>query len=99
MFLEVRCNTFSLLGGGGPTGPTCAAPTTCIAGRCGPSELPPLTDYRADWAKSPPSACGTGAPELVIGQGESALAPLADGATVQLEEGPQCGHTSDSRCE
>lgn len=92
VFLEVRCNTAVLAGGSGPTGPTCTAPTTCVAGRCVPAELPPLTDYRADWAESPPSACGSGAPELVVGQGETALASLADGATVQLEEGPQCGH-------
>lgn len=92
VFLEVRCNTFPLLGGGGPSGPTCAAPTTCVAGKCVSPELPALTDYRADWPTNPPSACGTGAPELTVGQGESALAPLAEGETVTLEEGPQCGH-------
>lgn len=92
VFLEIRCNTFPLLGGGGPSGPTCAAPTTCVAGRCVPAELSPLTDYRADWAKNPPSACGTGAPEVTVGEGEGALTPLADGATVSLEQGPQCGH-------
>lgn len=93
VLLEVRCNTFPLLGGGGPSGPTCAAPTTCIAGRCVPSELPALVDYRADWATSPPSACGTGAPEItMVGQGESAIDPLPEGATVTLEQGPQCGH-------
>jgi hypothetical protein len=92
VFLEVRCNTFPLLGGGGPSGPTCAAPTTCVAGRCVPSDLPALTDYRADWAKSPPSACGTGTAELTIGGGEVNLEPLADGATVTLEQGGQCGH-------
>ena len=92
VFLEIRCNTFPLLGGGGPSGPTCSAPTTCIAGRCVPAELPPLTDYRADWAKNPPSACGTGAPELTVGQGEGTLALLPEGATVSLEQGPQCGH-------
>jgi hypothetical protein len=92
VFLEIRCNTFPLLGGGGPSGPTCAAPTTCVAGRCVPAELPPLTDYRADWAKNPPSACGTGAPELTVGQGEGTLDPLPEGATVSLEQGPQCGH-------
>ena len=92
VMLEVRCNHVQLLGGGGPYGPTCDAPTTCVAGACASSDLPPLPDYYADWAKNPPSACGTGAPELTIGQGERTLQPLADGATVRLEEGPQCGH-------
>jgi hypothetical protein len=92
VFLEVRCNTFPLLGGGGPSGPTCAAPTTCIAGTCVSAELPALTDYYADWPTNPPSACGAGAPELTVGQGETALAPLAENETVSLEEGAQCGH-------
>lgn len=93
VFLETRCNTAQLLGGGGPSGPTCAAPTTCVAGRCVPPELAALSDYRADWATNPPSACGTGTPELSeIGQGESVLAPLPEGATVSLEQGAQCGH-------
>jgi hypothetical protein len=92
VFLEVRCNTFPLLGGGGPSGPTCAAPTTCVAGKCVSAELPVLADYRADWPSNPPSACGTGTPELTVGQGETALLPLAENETVMLEEGPQCGH-------
>jgi hypothetical protein len=92
VYLEVRCNTFGVLGGSGVSGPTCNAPTTCVAGRCVPSELPALGDYRADWTTNPPSACGTGAPELVIGQGQSELASLAEDETVTLEEGPQCGH-------
>jgi hypothetical protein len=92
VFLEVRCNTAQLLGGSGPSGPTCAAPTTCVAGTCVSAELPVLADYRADWPTNPPSACGTGTPELTIGQGETALAPLAENETVTLEEGPQCGH-------
>lgn len=92
VFLEVRCNTFPLLGGGGPSGPTCAAPTTCVAGKCVSDELPVLADYHADWPTNPPSACGTGTPELTVGQGETELATLADNATLMLEEGPQCGH-------
>lgn len=92
VFLEVRCNTFPLLGGGGPSGPTCAAPTTCVSGKCVSSELPPLGEYRADWAKNPPSACGTGTPELTVGQGQETLATLAENETVTLEQGPQCGH-------
>jgi|GEM_PF-934394 len=92
VFLEVRCNTFPLLGGGGPSGPTCAVPTTCVAGKCVSPELPVLADYHADWPTNPPSACGTGAPELTVGQGETALSALADNETLMLEEGPQCGH-------
>lgn len=93
VFLEVRCNTFPLLGGGGPSGPTCTAPLTCVAGRCAAPDLPALEDYRADWATNPPSACGTGAPEISeVAQGETSFDPLPDGATISLEEGPQCGH-------
>jgi hypothetical protein len=92
VLLELRCNHVPLAGGGGPYGPTCAAPTTCIAGACASSNLPPLSDYYPGWAKNPPSACGTGAPELTIAQGEKTLQPLADGATITLEQGPQCGH-------
>lgn len=92
VFLEVRCNTFPLAGGDGPSGPSCAAPTTCVSGRCVSSDLPALGEYRADWAKNPPSACGTGTPELTVGQGETVLAPLAENETVTIEQGPQCGH-------
>jgi hypothetical protein len=93
VFLEVRCNTFPLLGGGGPSGPTCTAPLTCVAGQCVHSDLPTLVDYHADWPTNPPSACGTGTPEISdVAQGETALEPLPDGAVVTLEEGPQCGH-------
>lgn len=91
--LEVRCNTFQLLGGGVPEGPRCDAPTTCIAAECRSSELGDLPDYRADWAKNPPSACGAGtSAEILLGRGLSTYAPLADGETVTLERGPQCGH-------
>ncbi|MBX3186995.1 MAG: hypothetical protein KF819_08270 [Labilithrix sp.] len=92
VFLEIRCNTFPMMGGGAPSGPTCSAETTCIGGACRSPERFDLPDYRADWAKNPPSACGTGAPELTIAQGETALAPLAEGEKVTLEQGPQCGH-------
>jgi len=92
VFLEVRCNTLPLAGGDTISGPTCAAPTTCIAGACRPDDLGELPDYRADWAKNPPSACGTGAPEIEMLQGESTSEPLADGATLTVERGPQCGH-------
>jgi hypothetical protein len=91
--LEIRCNTFALLGGSEPSGPTCSAPTTCVAGRCVASDLPPLIDYRADWTTSPPSACGAGAPEISeIAQGETTADLLPEGATLSLEQGAQCGH-------
>ena len=92
VFLEIRCNHAPVAGGFAPSGPTCDAPTTCVGGACVSADLPPLGDYYADWAKSPPSACGTGTPELTIGQGEKAMAPLADGTTITLDEGIQCGH-------
>lgn len=92
VFLELRCNTLPLAGGGIPNGPTCAAPTTCIGGTCRSADLGDLPDYRADWATNPPSACGNGAPQIDISQGESTVDDLPDDTTLQLERGPQCGH-------
>lgn len=93
LYLEVRCNTDQLLGGGGPSGPTCTEPDqTCIGGSCVSDVVGALPDYGADWAKDPPSLCGTGTPDLVLGAGETTYAPLADGDTVDVQEGPQCGH-------
>jgi hypothetical protein len=93
LYLEVRCNTDQLLGGGGPTGPTCTEPDqTCIGGACVSDVVTALPDYTADWRTNPPSNCGSGTPDLVVGAGETAYAPLADGDTVDVQEGPQCGH-------
>jgi hypothetical protein len=93
VLLEVRCNTLPVGGFSGPSGPYCSAPTTCVAGRCVSSELPSLAAYTADWAAHPPSACGAGVPEIVqVGQGQSALGPLPEGATLSLERGGQGGH-------
>lgn len=93
VYLEVRCNQMALLGGGGTSGPTCDAATTCVGGKCVAPDVVDLPDARADWAKSPPSACGSATTaSLVMGQGQSAFAPLADGDVVTLEQGPQCGH-------
>lgn len=93
VYLEVRCNQMPLLGGTGISGPTCDAATTCVAGKCVAPDLADLPDARVDWATSPPSACGSAtAASLVMGQGQSAYAPLADGDVVTLERGPQCGH-------
>ncbi len=92
VYLETRCNTFQLLGGGA-MGPTCdVAGETCIAAKCRSDALPTLPDYAADWPKNPPSQCGNGAAQLVVGQGEAAFAPLADGENVVAECGPQGGH-------
>ncbi len=94
MSLEVRCNTFALLGGSGVSGPTCEkSGETCIGGKCRADELVDLPDYRRDWAMNPPSQCGAGASgQLEIGQGQDAMAPLADNTTLAVECGPQGGH-------
>jgi hypothetical protein len=35
VLLELRCNTYQLLGGGSPPGPTCSKPgETCIGAKC-----------------------------------------------------------------
>lgn len=92
VYLETRCNTFQLLGGGN-IGPTCTnAGETCIAAKCRSDVMADLPDYAADWRTNPPSQCGNGAAQLVIGQGEAAFAPLADGENVTAECGPQGGH-------
>jgi hypothetical protein len=90
---EVRCNNGGLVGGSGISGPTCTNPgETCNGGACRSDALSELPDYRADWATNPPSACGSGAPEIVLGKGETEYAPVADGETLAVQEGPQCGH-------
>ncbi len=92
VLLEMRCNTFALLGGG-PNGPTCSAPgETCIGAKCRSDAVTNLPDFTTDWAKSPPSQCGTAAAELTMGQGETAFATLSNGDTVTAECGPQGGH-------
>ena len=94
VLLEVRCNTFPLLGGGGPSGPTCMNPgETCIGAKCRADALTDLPDVTADWATNPPSRCGAGpAPELVLGKGENAFAPVAPGETLAVDCGPQGGN-------
>ena len=94
LFLETRCALFGIGGGGPPAGPTCTNPgDTCIGGACTSEVLGALPDFAQDWATHPPSACGSGASSvLVLGQGQSAFAPLADGDTLTPECGPQGGH-------
>lgn len=92
--LEVRCNNFGLLGGSGVSGPTCDKPSeTCVGGKCVSEALDNLPDYRADWATSPPSACGNGPSGSVIaGTGQANMVVLNDNDTLQVECGPQGGH-------
>lgn len=78
-------------------GTTCAAPLTCIAGACQPSEVADdaLEDYEPGWPAAPPDICRPakrGAPEVIIGTGQTDYAGLADGQVLQLEKGPQGGH-------
>jgi hypothetical protein len=99
--LEQRCMTAAGLraapGAFLPTGPSCPAPSTCIAGACTASEVPSSATevYRPDWASSPPDVCrpaGAGDPEVTLGSGQTNYAPLNDGDTLQIEKGPQGGH-------
>jgi hypothetical protein len=90
--LEVRCNTFPLLGGGDSGGPTCAnAGETCIGAKCRSDALAALPDYRSDWATNPPSSCGSGLPVVVIGKGENDYTKLVADETVTAECGTQGG--------
>ncbi len=94
--LEARCASVAppLLGGSFFLGPTCDAPTTCIADKCQPDAIDPasLPKYTKTWDVDMPDACRASAPSLTIGGGETDFAPVADGATVQIVEGGQCGH-------
>jgi hypothetical protein len=93
VMLEQRC--LSLPGGGVTV--TCAAPTTCHAGACVSSEVPAdqLEDYEPGWAAAPPDICrpaNHGAPEVIIGAGQTDYLPMTDGQVVPMELGPQGGH-------
>jgi hypothetical protein len=83
---------------GGLTGPTCTAPNqTCIAGQCVDDGVAPssLGDYTPTWAIDTPDACrpaNPGAPDVIVGTGQTDYFPLTDGQTVQAETGPQGGH-------
>lgn len=95
--LETRCSTLSAPGSSVAPAPTCDAPQTCSAGRCVSEEVAfdQLENYDPAWASAPPDACrpaNHGAPELILGTGQTDFASLADGQTLQLERGPQGGH-------
>jgi hypothetical protein len=94
--LEQRCVNVSVSPGSPALGPTCQAPQTCIAGRCadsavGPMDLEALTPT---WPTDAPDACkpaNAGPPEVIVGSGQTDYMPLAEGATLQMELGPQRG--------
>src|SRR4029077_5952210 len=70
------------------SGPTCAAPTTCIQGRCQSGVVPPanLEAYAHNWPNNQPDRCkpaNAGAPVLQIGTGQTDYLPLAVGQTLQ----------------
>ena len=82
---------------GGVVGPTCAAPDTCIAGRCTSDVVrsDALADYTPNWVAAAPDACrpaNPGAPKVILGKGQNDYFALADGETLQAQAGPQGGH-------
>ncbi|MEO6573474.1 MAG: hypothetical protein ABIP89_06525, partial [Polyangiaceae bacterium] len=92
--MEARC-LVGLIGGLG--GPMCAAPQTCESGRCADDTVLPqdLEDYEPNWAIDAPDICrpaNHGAPEVIVGTGQTDFSPIADGQTLQAELGPQHGH-------
>ena len=82
---------------GGLVGPTCNAPTTCVAGQCvdDTTSATSLVDYTPTWAIDTPDACrpaNPGAPTVIVGTGQTDYFPLSDGQTLQAQTGPQGGH-------
>jgi hypothetical protein len=54
-----------------------------------------LEPYRVDWAENPPDVCKPatgGAPQVIVGTGQTDYGNLNDGQTLQAELGPQGGH-------
>jgi hypothetical protein len=94
--LEQRCTAIEAPGAPPPP-VTCAAPLTCIGGGCASSDVPDaaLEDYDPQWASAPPDICRPaqhGAPEVIVGTGQTDYLPLTDGQMLQMELGPQGGH-------
>jgi hypothetical protein len=70
---------------------------TCIGGRCQDDTLleSDLEPYRMDWATDVADACrpaNAGAPEVIVGTGQTDYLPLMTGQVLQAELGPQGGH-------
>jgi len=96
--LEARCVDHPPMSAGGPppiTGPTCAAPLTCIGAKCASSDVRPddMPAYGPEWWKKLPDKCrDAGAPKVQVGLGQAAFTPIATNDTLVPEAGPQCGH-------
>jgi hypothetical protein len=102
MPLESRCMIFPPLPRAGRipgplSGPTCAAPSTCILGTCQSSAVPAanLEKYAPNWPANAPDRCkplGAGPPDVQIGTGQTDFLTMTPGQTLQAEAGPQGGH-------
>jgi hypothetical protein len=100
--LESRCMIFPLPKTpskipGPLSGPTCAAPTTCISGACQPGLVgsDALEPYAPNWPKNAPDRCKPrdgGSPWVEVGTGQTDYRMLEPGQTLQAEAGPQGGH-------
>jgi hypothetical protein len=94
--LEQRCVSLAVSPGSIATGPTCQSPQTCISGRCADATVGPqdLEAFTPSWPTDAPDICrpaNAGPPEVIVGSGQTDYMPLADGATLQMELGPQRG--------
>ncbi len=100
--LELRCAVFPPPPPGSKvpgrlSGPTCAAPATCILGVCQSPvvPVPSLEPYAPNWPTNAPDRCkpaGGGDPVLLVGTGQTGYLPLAPMQTLLAEAGPQGGH-------
>ncbi len=95
--VRLRLESACLTGTPGFKGPACPPPQTCSNRRCiDPTLLPEdLEPYAKDWAKNRPDACKpphAGDPAVAVGTGQTDYLPIAEGATLTPEKGPQGGH-------
>ncbi len=79
------------------SGPSCAAPTTCIRGLCQSDTIlaQKLEPYVPEWPNNAPDLCkpaNGGPPTLQLGTGQTGYTPLAPAQTLRAEAGPQGGH-------
>lgn len=74
---------------------TCAG-QTCVGGSCVSDRVDgsTLEAYRSNWATDVPDICrpAGGAPQVIVGTGQTDYLPLSPNQVVQLEAGPQGGH-------